>query len=85
MDKRIITEIAKNSGWSKLNNKNKRLVSFIKVIGKGKKDKIRMNIYFTTGTIGICYPKTPESFSYNNTIDDVTALLQNDEMEQEGK
>ncbi len=41
-----------------------------------KKKKIRINIYYTTGTIGICIPNCAEKFIKNKSENDVKIIFE---------
>ena len=56
-------------GWNTIKTKHPTLLSF-------KNSGIRINIYYTTGTVGICIPKKREKFLYKQTTDQVEKLFE---------
>ena len=74
MDPQQLEKIAIQNGWTRVTTKNKVLLSFKIRNVEGK--KIKLNIYFTTGTIGVCQPKRRESYRYKQTMVEVERLFQ---------
>ncbi|NBW09225.1 MAG: hypothetical protein EBR82_14495 [Caulobacteraceae bacterium] len=60
-------ELAPHYGWVEVESKNPKMISFVK-------DDVRMNIYFTTGTITFQEKPTIGGYgttlSYKNILDD---------------
>ncbi len=64
----------KKNNWILIETKNPYLLSWMKMIDKKK--KIRINIYYTTGTIGICIPNCAEKFIKNKSENDVKIIFE---------
>ena len=57
-----LRKMAERRGWNVVATKNKNLASF--VIGN---NNTRRNVYWTTGTVGICIPHRKEKFIRKQT------------------
>ena len=76
MEPKQLQKTAEENGWSIITTKNPRLISFVITSNKTPKKKIRCNVYWTTGTIGICIPHHREKFKYQQTMNDINKLFQ---------
>ena len=84
MEPTLLREMAKEYGWTHVATKNKYLLSF-RAASHGKQKNMRINIYYTTGTIGVCYPHEKEKYTKGNTIQDVELMFANKGYENEGR
>lgn len=74
MDPTTLQKMAEKNGWSLITTKNARLISF--AIKNEKLKRIRLNIYYTTGTVGICKPNQQEIYIRKQSKDDIERLFQ---------
>lgn len=69
---RLINDIAilaDASGWDFIiHDDNGKMISF-------SKDKKRINVYYTTMTIGVCIPKSPQKYYRKVTIENLEKLF----------
>ena len=69
MEPRELQNTAKTYGWYIIKAKQPKLLSF-------GQDGIRINIYYTTGTVGICVPKQQQRFVYKQTSTEIRKLFE---------
>ena len=74
MDCNYLKLCAKRNDWVMIKTKNKYLLSWIKIINKKK--KIRINIYWSTGTVGICLPNIQEKFIKKQNENDILQIFE---------
>ena len=67
MQPKQLQKMAERTGWNVIVTKNKNLVSFVITNNNTPKKRIRMNVYWTTGTVGICIPHRKEKFIRKQT------------------
>ena len=71
-----LRKMAERSGWNVIATKNKNLASFVIGNNNTSKKRIRINVYWTTGTVGICIPHRKEKFVKKQTKFDIDKLFQ---------
>ena len=69
MEPTELQNTAKTYGWYMIKTKQAKLISF-------GHDGIRINIYYTTGTVGICIPKKQQRFIYKQTSTEIRKLFE---------
>ena len=71
MEPTELKHMAERCGWRAIKTKHPTLISF-----RNGDNKIRMNVYFTTGTVGVCIPKKRETFKYKQSKYDIQKLFE---------
>ncbi len=82
MDCTEVHKIAKKYGFNEINVNNKFCISYVKLMNN--KAKIRINIYWTTGTVAICWPKKQQKFTKQNKLHDLEIIFSNNGYYNEG-
>eukprot|EP01135_Chromosphaera_perkinsii_P002885 Nk52_evm40s229 gene=Nk52_evmTU40s229 len=79
-----VIEIAEEYGYSTISFQDRiRLISFSGKynVGNGKKGDVRINVYYSTGTVGTCldHPRQGKTqlFRRNQTLSDIRKIFQN--------
>ena len=81
MDCKQLIVIASKYDWNKIKTKNPYLMSWIKMINS---KRTRINLYYTTGTVGISIRGQKEKFLKQQKLDQIALLFENDAYANEG-